>query len=125
MNRGLKFTHWLTTGLVCLLFTASALTYIFQHEEVCETFELVLGFPAWLVYPMALAKLCAVFMLISKFSKTLTEWAYAGLVYNSILAIGVHIDSGDTQIFAPLIGLVLILASYFSWKRKLKLAKNN
>ena len=125
MNRGLRITHWLTTGLVCLLFTASALIYILRHDEVSETFHLNLGFPAWLVYPMAVAKLGAVIMLLSKFNRTLTEIAYAGLVFNMLLAVGVHVLTGDSQIIAPIVALILIFGSYFTWKRKLKLGLND
>lgn len=116
----MRIIHWSTTTLVCLLFTASALTYLFLHEDVSETFELNLGFPAWLVYPMAIAKLGAVIMLMSKFNQTLTEWAYAGLVFMMLLAVGAHVATGESQIFAPIVALILIFGSYFSWKQKLK-----
>jgi len=125
MKKGLRIVHWLTTGLVCILFTASALTYILNHDEVSETFLSELGFPAWLVYPMAVAKLAAVVMLLTKFNKALTEWAYAGLVFNMLLAIGAHTSTGDPQFVAPVMALILIIGSYLTWKQKKKLGLND
>ena len=120
MKKGLNFIHWVTTALVSLLIGASALTYLLNHDEVSETFELKLHFPSWLIYPMALAKLSAIFMFLSKFNKTLTEWAYAGLTFNLLLAIGAHVSIGDPQFLAPLIAVVLTIGSYLTWKVKLK-----
>lgn len=121
--KSMKIIHWTTTGLVCLLFLASAFIYIFSHDEVSETFERNLKFPGWLVYPMAIAKLLAVVMLLTKFNRTLTEWAYAGLVFNLLLAIGVHISTQEAQIIAPIVALILTLGSYVSWKQE-RIRKN-
>lgn len=117
MNRWIKTIHWVATALVCLLMSASAATYIFLHEDVVQTFQLQLGFPTWLVYPMAVAKISAVIMLLSKFNKPLTEWAYAGLSFNLLLAIGTHVSLGEGQALQAFIVLLLVLISYFSWKR--------
>lgn len=118
MNRALNITHWVTTALVSLFIGISALTYLFNYDSVSEAFRVQLGFPTWLIYPMAIAKLSAVLLLITKFNSTITEWAYAGLVFNMLLAIGAHIAKGDPQFAAPLVALVLILGSYATWKRK-------
>lgn len=119
MKRGIKITHRFTTTLVCLLIGASTLTYILRYEDVSETFVQELHFPSWLVYPMAIAKIAAIIMLISKFNKTLTEWAYAGLAFNMLLAVGAQLSSGDSQFIYPTIAVILVFGSYFSWKKML------
>ncbi len=117
MKRGIKIAHWVATALVCLLIGASAMTYLIRYEEVVETFRLKLHFPIWLVYPMAVAKISAIVMLLTKFNRTLTEWAYAGLTFNMLLAVGAHASSGDSQYIYPTVALILVLGSYFTWKR--------
>lgn len=117
MKKGIKITHWISTALVCLLMTASASMYVFNYEEVRATFDEELGFPTWLIYPMAVAKYSAVLMLLTKFNRSLTEWAYAGLVFNMLLALGTHVSRGDDQTLQVLVGLLLVVVSYFSWKR--------
>jgi hypothetical protein len=120
MSKGIKITHWVATALVCLLMAMSAGMYIFNHEEVRTTFDKELGFPTWLIYPMAVAKIAAVIMLLSKFNKALTEWAYAGLSFNILLAVGAHVSVGDDQALPAIIAFFLILTSYFTWKRMMK-----
>ncbi|GAB5416107.1 MAG: DoxX family protein [Crocinitomicaceae bacterium] len=117
MNKWIKIVHWIATGLVCLLMTASASIYMLYYEDVAATFEQQLGFPAWLIFPMAVAKFGAVIMLLSKFNKPLTEWAYAGLTFNLLLAVGAHISIQDEQVIQALFALVLVLISYVTWKR--------
>lgn len=117
MSKWNKIVHWIATALICLLMTSSALIYIFYQDDVAATFEQQLGFPTWLIFPMAVAKLGAVFMLLSKFSKPLTEWAYAGLTFNLLLAVGAHVSMREEQAFQALLALLLVLISYFTWKR--------
>jgi hypothetical protein len=99
---------------------ASATTYIVAYDEVLEVFQKELLFPVWLIYPLAVAQYSAVLMLITKFNRTLTEWAYAGLTFNMLLALGSHAAKQDAQVYQVLIGLLLVLVSYFSWRRLIK-----
>lgn len=117
MKRVVRITHWIATGIVSLLMFASASTYIIGHEEVRITFTEQLGFPAWLIYPMAVAQYSSLLMLVTKFNRTLTEWAYAGLVFNLLLAIGAHVAASDQQVVPVSVVLILTVLSYFTWKR--------
>ena len=117
MKRVVRITHWIATSIVSLLMFASASTYIIGYEEVRITFTEQLGFPAWLIYPMAVAQYSSVLMLVTKFNRTLTEWAYAGLVFNLLLAIGAHVAASDQQVVPVSVVLILTVLSYFTWKR--------
>ncbi|MCR9173428.1 MAG: DoxX family protein [bacterium] len=125
MKRALKIAHWSVTVLACIIFTLSALTYFFRHDDVSETFEINFGFPAWLVYPMAVAKIGGVILLLTKFNRSLTEWAYAGFTFMMLLAIGVHAMNRESQIFAPILALTLVIMSYFTWKRMKRVVAND
>jgi DoxX-like family len=110
-----KIAHWIFTGLISALLLMGASMYILDHEEVVKSFN-HLGFPTWLIYPMAIAKFLGVMMLLTKFNKWLTEWAYAGIVFNLLLGFGAHLAISDDAL-APLVALVLITGSYFTWKK--------
>jgi len=115
----LKYTrifHWITTGLLTLLLSMSAAMYLFNYEEVCAVF-LGLGFPIWLIYPMAIAHISAVIVLLSKFNTALVEWAYAGVFFNLIIAVGAHASLHDDQMFPAMVGLALNVVSYLTWKK--------
>ncbi|OFZ10062.1 MAG: hypothetical protein A3D92_11890 [Bacteroidetes bacterium RIFCSPHIGHO2_02_FULL_44_7] len=111
-----RITHWISTGLLGVMLLMSAGMYLFRHEMIKEAFT-VFGFPTWLVYPLAVAKILGVAALILKFNKTIVEWAYAGIFFNIILAVGAHLGIGDNAgVGSALMALMLWLGSYVFWK---------
>lgn len=112
----IKIAHWIFTGLIGLMFLASGVMYIAKHTEITAEFS-KLGFPIWLIYPMAVAKILGVVMIVTKFNKWLTEWAYAGIFFNLLLAVGAHTAIGDGEAIPPVVAILFILGSYFTWKK--------
>lgn len=115
----IKIAHWIFTGLLSVLLVMGASMYIFDHETAVESFG-KLGFPEWLIYPMAIAKFLAVLTLLTKFNKKLVEWAYAGIFFNLLLAVGAHVAVADGEFPGALVGLIFLLASYFTWNKSQK-----
>ena len=105
-----KIIYWATTGLMCLLFTMSATMYFVKYDDVAATFG-ILGFPTWVVIPLAIAKILGVIAVLTKASKLLKEWAYAGFFFDSLLAFGAHYYANDGGTIAAVIALVLIVVS--------------
>ena len=91
--------------------------YFLDHEMVSETF-LRLGYPVYIIYPLAVAKILAVTAILTKKSDTLKEWAYAGLFFDFILAASAHIVAKDGEFAAAMVAAVLLLVSYW-YDRKL------
>ena len=119
-NKRNKIIYLVSTVLLTLLMGVSVGNYIFNHEMVSERIT-DLGFPTYLIYPMAIAKTLGLIAIWTKKSQTLKEWAYAGFFFNLVLAIIAHLGVGDGEFVPPLVGLALLLASYFSEK---KIAQN-
>ena len=94
----------------------SATMYFVKHEMVAGVFE-ALGFPTWVIYPLAIAKVLGVIAILSKKSKLLKEWAYVGMFFVMALAVTAHIMIRDGGQGAAALGLVaLIVSRYFDWK---------
>lgn len=110
-----KIVHWIFTGLLSALMLMSASMYLFNTEEVMGAFA-VFGFPTWIVYPLAFAKILGVLMILTKFNKTLTTFAYAGFLFNALLAFGAHTATGDGEAGGAIIALVLWIGSFSTWK---------
>lgn len=72
-----KIIFWIVTGLLCLMMLGSAGMYIVNHESVRMIFE-SLHYPAYIIYPLAIAKILGVIAIVSNYSRSLKEWAYAG-----------------------------------------------
>jgi hypothetical protein len=95
-------------GLLCLVFVASAALTIADPNGTRVT-SAELGFPTFLaVYPLAAAKLAAVVAILWRKSKVLTHFAFAGLLYDMLLALGGHIDANDFPAgFLAVFGLIV------------------
>lgn len=112
----IKITYWTSTVLLSMLMLMSASMYLFKTEDVTKVFE-SLGYPAYLLYPLAAAKIAAVVVLLTSKQSTLKEWAYAGLFFDFVLAFFAHVAISDGEQFGAVVALILLATSYFSGKK--------
>lgn len=113
-----KTIYWISTGLLSLMMLMSVGMYFFNHAEVSETFT-KLGYPTYIIYPLAIAKLLGLVAIWTNKIKALKDWAYAGFFFNFILAIAAHIMINDGEHLPAIIALVLLLVSYMYSKKLL------
>ena len=90
----------------------SAGMYFFKHAEVVDTFN-SLGFPAFIIYPLAIAKILGVIAITTRKSKVLKEWAYAGFFFDFVLALSAHLIAKDGQFAIAIVALILLFTSYY------------
>ncbi|MEP3210791.1 MAG: DoxX family protein [Maribacter sp.] len=110
-----KILYWIATALLSLMFLGSATMYFVKNADVTLVFE-NLGFPTWIIYPLAICKIGAVAVILSNKGGALKQWAYAGLFFNTTLAFFAHYMVGDGEEIGALIAMVLLLSSYFLGK---------
>lgn len=111
-----KLVYWISTGLLTAMMLMSAGMYIFNHEEISKVF-VSLGYPAYIIYPLAVAKVLGLVAIWSNQSKALKEWAYAGFFFDFVLAFFAHVMVSDGEQFGAVITTVILFVSYFSWKK--------
>jgi hypothetical protein len=111
-----RIIYLVSTGLLTLMTAGSAGMYLFNHQMVSEVFT-TLGFPTYIIYPLAVAKILGLIAIWTKKSQTLKEWAYAGFFFDFILAASAHIMINDGEFAAALVALVLLLVSYIFEKK--------
>lgn len=107
----MKIAYWIFTAGICGLMLFSAIMYLTQYEMVSGLFT-GLGFPAWLVYPLAIVKILAVTAILTKLSPFLKEWAYAGIFFDVVMATSAHLMANDGQSAMAIMGIILIVGSY-------------
>ncbi len=106
-----KIMYWIATGLLCLLFFAGAMMYILNYPRA-EGFFISLGFPTWIIYPLAILKILGVLTLLTKKSNFLKELAYSGFLFDAILALAAHIMVNDGEYVPAFISIVLLTISW-------------
>lgn len=116
MKKRNKIIYWIATGLLSVLILMSAGMYFFNHEMVSEIF-ITLGYPAYIIYPLAVAKLLGLVAIWAKKSGMLKEWAYAGFFFDFILALTAHIHINDGDYGGALVALLLLVVSYIFDKK--------
>lgn len=106
-----KIIYWIVTVLLCLMMLGSAGMYIFNHESIADIFR-SLNYPTYIIYPLAVAKILGVIAILTDYSKTLKEWAYAGFFYDFVLAASAHYFAGIPSPLMAVVALVLLIISY-------------
>jgi len=109
-----KITYWIATALFCAVILYSASMYFLNTEMIKSFFESY-NYPTYIVIPLAIAKVLAVIMILWRYSKWLTEWAYAGIFFDLIFASLAHYHANDSILF-PMIAMIFLLISYFFGK---------
>ncbi len=99
------------TGIFTLQILMGAMMYFFKYDMVSEMFQ-QLGFPTYLIYPLAFAKLLGLSALWFFKSDKLKEWAYAAFSFNITLAVCAHIGVNDGEFAPALVTLLILIGSY-------------
>ena len=115
--------YWVTTGLLGLMMTFSAYSYL-TNPEIMAAFK-HLGFPDYFRIELAAAKFLGVLvLLIPQIPNKIKEWAYAGFGITFISAAIGHLSSGDPVSVAlmPVIFLAVLVVSNIYLHKKNTLA---
>lgn len=111
MNR--STAYWIATGLFSLVFVAGGVGHLFQLETIAASME-KLGYPAYVMTILGVAKLAGVAVLLAPGLPLLKEWAYAGFAIDLGGALASHVFVGDPigESLAPVAVFALGAASY-------------
>ena len=115
MMKTLRIVYWIATVLFCSLMLYSVGMYLTKTEMMQEGF-VALGYPAYLVLPLAALKLLGLAVILYNCWKSLKEWAYAGFVIDICLAAVAHLDVQDGNESGAIMALILVLISYLIGK---------
>lgn len=111
-----KIIYYFATGLFTLVILFSAGMYFFNHDYVKTAFT-SLGYPTYLIYPYATAKLVGLFAIWNPKFHLIKEWAYAAFFFAVLLAFFAHIMVRDGEQMPAAIALVALIVSYIFSKK--------
>ena len=107
-----RILYFSSTGLLTLVMLFSAGNYFFNNAAIQDAFA-SLGFPLWMIYPLAILKLLGLVAIWTKLSAFLKEWAYAGFFFNTLAAATAHTMVGDGQQVGAILGMIFVVTSYY------------
>lgn len=100
-----------TYSLFSLLILTGVLYFVY-YEDLAMYFSRY-GYPIYLIYPLAIAKIVGSLVLLFSKNDRLIEFAYAGFFFNFVLAFFAHVMVNEFDPF-PTISMILLLISYFT-----------
>ena len=106
-----KIIYWASTGLLSALLLMSAGMYFFDNDVVSGMFT-SFGYPTYIIYPLAVAKMGAVAVLLTQKQSKIKEWAYSALFFEFILAFFAHFMIGDGEQMGAVMAMTLLIVSY-------------
>jgi hypothetical protein len=98
--------YWIATGLFTLLFVASLILTLSDLDASYKSYA-HLGFPAWAVFFNATGKILGLIAIYWNGSRTLKDFAFAGFLFDLLLALSAHITQREADVFLAAFGLVL------------------
>ncbi|MCP3368184.1 DoxX family protein [Bradyrhizobium cajani] len=108
-----KYAYWSSTGLLCLLYLASATMYLTMGDQVRQSLT-ALGYPAYLREVLLVVKILGVAAILSRLSVRLSDLAYAGMFYHLLLAFSAHINAGDGGFVPAVVGFAALIVSFLT-----------
>jgi DoxX-like protein len=117
-----KIIYWIFTGLLAALMLLGSIPDIMSAPDAIAIVTTHLGYPAYFIPFIGVAKLLGVVAILVPGFPRLKEWAYAGFVYDLTGAIYSAIAVGDpASKWLPIfIGIILIAFSYIYYHKKQK-----
>lgn len=125
-TKGRKIAYWVTTCWLALGMLSTGLVQLMQvKEEVVMMRQL--GYPQYFLPLLGTWKLLGVVAILIPKLPLLKEWAYAGFFFAMSGAIVSHLAVGDgaTELFGPVLLLVLTVLSWYFRPAERKVAFTN
>ena len=106
-----QIIYWTATALLSVSMLVSGLFTLYDNAHAIEEYT-KLGYPVYLITFISIAKILAILTILHNGFKKLTEWAYAGLFFDFLLAFLAHYMVGDGEHWGVLIPMIFLFSSY-------------
>ncbi|MBW8810752.1 MAG: DoxX family protein [Lysobacter sp.] len=107
-----NYSYWISTALLCLLYMASAVTYVVKRDWVRQALT-ELGYPGYLIPILTWVKILAVAAVVSRVNVALSDLAYAGMFYHLLLSASAHVNARKPGGALPAAAAVVLLIASF------------
>ena len=115
-QKTIKIIYWAVTITFCLANLGSGISGFFPNQQGLDGMK-QLGYPAYLLIILGVAKILGSVAIVQTKFKTIKEWAYAGFAIDYLGAAASFFMTGSgLAIIFPLIFLAVMFVSYFLWK---------
>jgi hypothetical protein len=76
-----------------------------------------LGFPWWTFWGLTGGKIVGIAVILAKSPRTLKDFAFAGFLFDLLLAAGAHVEIPESKVILPIGGLVVWTFAFVTDRR--------
>ena len=118
----INIIYWVSTGLFAAFMLLGSIPDVIQHPQAVEMVVKHLGYPAYFLPYLGVAKLLGVAAILYPGFPRLKEWAYAGFAFDMISAMYSGYAVGDPPFswLFILLPIAVMAVSYVYYHKKLK-----
>jgi hypothetical protein len=99
-------TYWIALGLFIALFGGSIIFGLVDVQASVDEFQ-HLGFPAWSFYFLTAGKFFGLVAVVTRRSEVLAHFAFAGFLFDLLLALSAHLAQPEIKFLLPLFSLAI------------------
>jgi hypothetical protein len=114
--------YWISTGLILAMMLFSAASSFMNNPDGAKMLSAI-GYRPYVLHLLAIAKVLGIIAILTPGFPRLTEWAYAGFMFDLIGASVSFYASGfavKDWVFIPVL-IALLVCSYIFYHKRLKL----
>lgn len=114
----LAIAYWAATLLFAALMLMDGIAGLSMTEDGKQAMAM-LGYPAYIMSILGVAKVLGAVALVQTRFVTLKEWAYAGFAFNFLGASASWylVGQGIVYVGFPLVAFALLMGTYVLWKK--------
>lgn len=116
-DKAARYVYWIATGLLALIYLGAAAFYLSSHDMVAGMYREVLGYPTYIIWPLAILKVVGAVIILWRPAAMLADWAYAAMFWHLILAFAAHVGAGDPGWPPAVVAWVLLIVSWLTANR--------
>jgi DoxX-like family len=111
--------YWVATGLFSAMFLGSAVFGMLDLDASKAEWA-HLGYPWWTFYFLTIGKVIGVGTILAKKGpRFLKDFAFAGFLFDLVLAGGAHLAVPEIKVLLPIAGLVVWGAAFWADSKQL------
>ena len=117
IRRGLHLAYRIATPAIALWMIGSGTASLLGLEFMTTAID-YLGYPAYFHLMLGVAKTLGGLALVLPAPRTLREWAYAGVTFETLAAVVSYASVGAPlpDVLPPAVALMLVLVGYVAWR---------
>ena len=120
-QRSVKIGYFAATAVLTIIVLMYVANSFFNSEAFRARFT-SLKYPPYLILPLSTANVLGLIAIWYRKATVLKNFAYAGFLFNFLLALGAELGATDMDVISPVLAVTALMLCYFAEGKRSKMA---